>query len=327
MKRREFILFAGGATLASTVAARAHPAGPMPVIGLLTLADLPDWTMNAIRAGLGEAGFVEDRNVAIMMRSAEGHFDRLPALAADLVKSKVKVILATGSPVPARTAKAATSTIPIVFAYGGDPIADGLVDSLNKPGANVTGATFIGSALLAKRMELLREIVPLATDVALLVNPKGTLAERQVRDATEAANMLGQHLHVLNTSSVSDIDTAFATMGQLKVGAFIVSTDPFFGFIGRDRILTQARSYKMPGIYNGRTELGISGLISYGPKLADTWQQAGLYAGHILKGEKPSDLPVMQPTRFEMVINLKTAKELELTIPTTLLGLADEVIE
>ncbi|HEY3793463.1 MAG TPA: ABC transporter substrate-binding protein [Bradyrhizobium sp.] len=327
MKRREFILFAGGAALASTVAARAQPAGPVPVIGLLTLADLPDWAMNAIRAGLGEAGLVEGRNVAIMVRSAEGHFDRLPALAVDLVKSQVKVILATGSPVPARTAKAATSSIPIVFAYGGDPIADGLVDSLNKPGANVTGATFIGSALLAKRMELLREIVPQASDVALLVNPKGTLAERQVKDATEAAKTLGQRLHVLNTSSVSDIDTAFAAMGQLKVGAFIVSTDPFFGFIGRDRILMQAQSYRMPGIYNGRTELASNGLISYGPKLEDTWQQAGLYTGHILLGEKPSDLPVMQPSRFEMVINLRTAKELGLTIPSTLLGLADEVIE
>jgi putative ABC transport system substrate-binding protein len=327
MKRREFILFAGGAALASTLAARAQPDGRMPVVGLLTLADLPDWTMKAIRAGLAEAGFVEGRNVAMMMRSAEGHFDRLPPLAADLVKSEVNVILATGSPVPARTAKAATNSIPIVFAYGGDPIADGLVDSLNKPGANVTGATFIGSALLAKRMELLREIVPAANDIALLVNPKGTLAERQVKDATAAANTLGQRLHVLNTSSVGDIDAAFATMGQLKVGAFIVSTDPFFGFIGRDRILTQAQNYKMPGIYNGRTELGTSGLISYGPKLQDTWQQAGLYAGRILQGEKPSNLPVRQPTRFEMVINLKTAKQLGLTIAPTLLGLADDVIE
>jgi len=171
MRRREFILVAGGAALASTVSTRAQQTGPLPVMGLLTLADLPDWALSAIREGLGEAGFVEGRNLSILVRSAETHFDRLPALAADLVKSGVKVIFATGSPVPARTAKAATSTIPIVFAYGGDPVADGLVDSLNKPGANVTGATFIGSALLAKRMDLLREIVPRATDVALLVNP------------------------------------------------------------------------------------------------------------------------------------------------------------
>jgi putative ABC transport system substrate-binding protein len=327
MKRREFILLAGGAALASTVAARAQPAGSVPVVGLLTLADLPDWTMNAIRAGLGEAGFVDGRNVTIMMRSAQTHFDRLPALAADLVKSQVNVILATGSPVPARTAKAATSSIPIVFAYGGDPIADGLVASLNKPGANVTGATFIGSALLAKRMELLREIVPAVTDIALLVNPKGTLAERQIKDATAAAKTLGQRLHVLNTSSVGDIDAAFATMSQSKIGAFVVSTDPFFGFIGGERLVEQAASHKIPGVYNGRAELRGRGLISYGPRLADTWQQAGLYAGRILMGEKPSDLPVVQPTRFEMVINLKTAKQLGLTIPPALLALADGVIE
>jgi putative ABC transport system substrate-binding protein len=327
MRRREVIIFVGGAALGWTVTARAQPAGPRPVIGLLTLANLPDWAMNAIRTGLDEAGFVEGRNLTIVVRSAEGQFDRLPALAADLVKSEVKVILATGSPVPARTAKAATTQIPIVFAYGGDPVADGLVDSLNKPGGNVTGATFIGSALLAKRMEVLREIVPKATDIALLVNPKGTLAERQVRDGTAAAHTLGQRLHVLNTSTESDIDTAFATMSQLKVGAFIVSTDPFFGFVGRDHLVMQARNYKIPGIYNGRDELGAGGLVSYGPKLSDTWRQAGLYVGRILQGEKPSELPVMQPTRFEMIINLKTARELELTIPPTLLALAEEVIE
>jgi putative ABC transport system substrate-binding protein len=327
MRRREFIGLIGTAAWGWTVAARAQQAGPMPVIGLLTLANLPDWAMNAIRAGLDETGFVEGRNLTIMVRSAEGQFDRLPGLAADLVKSQVKAILATGSPVPARTAKAATARIPIVFAYGGDPIADGLVDSLNHPGGNVTGATFIGSALLAKRMELLREIVPNATDIALLVNPKGTLAERQIRDGTAAAQTLGQRLHVINTSTQSDIDAAFATMSQLKLGAFIVSTDPFFGFVGRDRLVMQAKSYRIPGIYNGRDELGAGGLVSYGPKLPDTWRQAGLYVGRILQGTAPSDLPVMQPTRFEMIINLRTAKELELTIPPALLGLADEVIE
>jgi putative tryptophan/tyrosine transport system substrate-binding protein len=327
MRRREFIIFVGSAPLGWTVAARAQHAGSMPVIGLLTVANLPDWSMNAIRTGLDEAGFVEGRNLSILVRSAEGQFDRLPALAADLVKSQVKVILATGSPVPARTAKAATAKIPIVFAYGGDPIADGLVDSLNQPGGNVTGATFIGSALLAKRMEVLREIVPQATDIALLVNPKGTLAERQIRDGTAAAQTLGRRLHVLNTSTESDIDAAFATMSQLKVDAFIVSTDSFFGFVGRDRLVMQARGYKIPGIYNGRDDVGAGGLVSYGPNLSDTWRQAGLYVGRILQGEKPSDLPVMQPIRFEMIINLKTAKELGLTIPPMLLGLADKVIE
>jgi putative tryptophan/tyrosine transport system substrate-binding protein len=327
MRRREFITWVGGIALGSTVAARAQQAVPMPVMGLLTPANLPDWAMNATRTGLAEAGFVEGRNLSITVRSAEGKFDQLPALAADLVKSEVKVILATGSPVPARSAKAATSTIPIVFAYGGDPVADGLVDSLNKPGGNVTGATFIGSALLAKRMELLREIVPDATDIALLVNPSGTLAERQINDGMAAAKTLGQRLHVLNTSSVGDIETAFATMRQLGIGAFLASTDPFFGFVGGGVLLKQAQNYRIPGIYNSRDELGASGLVSYGPKLSDTWQQAGRYVGRILQGERPSDLPVVQPTRFEMVINLKTAKELGLTIPPTLLGLADEVIE
>ena len=327
MRRREFILIAGGTALASTVSARAQQAGPLPVMGLLTLADLPDWALGAIREGLGEAGFVEGRNLGILMRSAEAHFDRLPALAADLVNNGVKLIFATGSPVPARTAKAATSTIPIVFAYGGDPVADGLVDSLNKPGANVTGATFIGSSLLAKRMEMLREIVPRATDVALLVNPKGTLAERQIKDATEAANTLGQRLHVLNASTLDDIDAAFASMSQSGIGAFVVSTDPFFGFVGGERLVMQAASHRIPGAYDSRFELLGRGLMSYGPKLSDTWRQAGVYAGRILQGEKPANLPVMQPTRFEMVINLKTAKELGLTVPSTLLGLADDVIE
>jgi putative ABC transport system substrate-binding protein len=299
----------------------------VPVIGLLSPANLPDWGMKAVRSGLDDAGFAEGRNLTILVRSAEGQFDRLPALAADLVKSEVKVILATGSPVPARTAKAATTSIPIVFAYGGDPISDGLVESLNRPGGNVTGATFMGSALLAKRMEVIREIVPQATDIALLVNPKGTLAERQIKDGTTAAQTLGQRLHVLNTSTLDEIDTAFATMRQLKIGAFIVSTDPFFGFVGRYRLVMQAQSYKIPGIYNDREESGIGGLVSYGPRLPDTWRQAGHYVGRILRGEKPSDLPVTQPTKFELTINLKTARELGLTIPATMLGLADEVIE
>jgi putative ABC transport system substrate-binding protein len=328
MRRREFIRFAGAAALSAwTVAARARQAGPLPVMGLLTLADLPDWTLKAIREGLGEAGFVEGRNLTIQVRSAETHFDRLPALAADLVKNNVSLIFATGSPVPARTAKAATSTIPIVFAYGGDPVADGLVESLNQPGGNVTGVTFIGSALLAKRMELLQQIVPQATDVALFVNPKGTLAERQIKDATEAAKTLGQRLHVLNTSTIDEIDAAFATMSRSGIGAFVVSTDPFFGFVGAEHLVMQAESHRIPGAYDSRFELLDRGLMSYAPKLSDTWRQAGVYAGRILKGESPAHLPVMQPTRFELIINLKTARELGLTVPSTLLGIADEVIE
>jgi putative tryptophan/tyrosine transport system substrate-binding protein len=325
MRRRDFIAAIGGAVATRPPAARAQQS--MAKIGLLTATNLPDWAINAIRAGLQEYGYVEGQNLTVISRSAEGHFERLPALAADLVSGQVSVIFATGSPVPARTAKAATTTIPIVFAYGGDPVADGLVASLNQPGGNVTGATFIGSALLAKRMELLRQIVPQADDVALLVNPKGTLAEHQIKDATAAAQTLGQRLHVINVSSESEVDDAFVTMSRLKTGAFVVSTDPFFGFLGRDRLVLLASRYRIPGIYNAREEAGAGGLVSYGARLEDTWRQAGAYAGRILKGEKPSQLPVMQPTTFEMVINLKSAKELGLTVPPSLLGLADEVIE
>jgi putative ABC transport system substrate-binding protein len=325
MIRREFLTLLGGAVVAWPLAARAQQA--TQVVGLLTAINLPDWATNAIRAGLGETGYAEGRNLAIIARSAEGHFDRLPALAADLVNRNVAVILATSSPVPARAAKAATSTIPIVFAYGGDPVADGLVDSLNRPGGNVTGATFIGVALIAKRMEMLHQLVPEVRDVALLVNPRGTLAEQQIAEARAAAQNLGQNLHVINTTSEAELDAAFVNMIQLKLGAFVVSTDPFFGFFARDRLAALSRRYKIPGMYNGSDEIVSGGLISYGPTKADTWRQAAIYVGRILKGEKPPDLPVMQPAKFEMVINLKTARELGLTIPPTLLGLADEVIE
>jgi len=326
MKRRAFIAALGGAAVCWPLAARAEQP-PAATIGLLTPANLPDWANDAIHAGLADAGYAEGRNLTIISRSAEGHFERLPELAADLVSSHVAAILATGSPVPARAAKAATTTIPIVFAYGGDPVADGLVASLNQPGGNVTGATFIGSALLAKRFELLHQMVPQATEIALLVNPKGTLAERQIKDAAVAAQTLGVHLHVINTSTLSEVDAAFVTMSQQKIGAFVVSTDPFFGFIGRDTIVAQAARHKIPAIYNARDETSAGGLVSYGPKLPDTWRQAGLYVGRILKGEKPSELPVMLPTRFETVINLKVAKELGLTIPPSILNLADEVVE
>jgi putative ABC transport system substrate-binding protein len=325
MIRREFLTLLGGAVVAWPLAARAQQA--TQVVGLLTAINLPDWATNAIRAGLGETGYAEGRNLTIIARSAEGHFDRLPALAADLVNRNVAVILATSSPVPARAAKAATSTIPVVFAYGGDPVADGLVDSLNRPGGNVTGATFIGVALIAKRMEMLHQLVPEVRDVALLVNPRGTLAEQQIAEARAAAQNLGQNLHVINTTSEAELDAAFVNMIQLKLGAFVVSTDPFFGFFARDRLATLSRRYKIPGVYNGSDEIVSGGLISYGPTKADTWRQAAIYVGRILKGEKPPDLPVMQPAKFEMVINLKTARELGLTIPPTLLGLADEVIE
>jgi putative ABC transport system substrate-binding protein len=323
MKRREFIALIGASAAWPCVA----QAQRQPTLGLLSSGELSEWAINGFRAGLEQGGYVEGRNVTVIHRSAENQFDRLPALAADLVKSRVSIIFATGSPVPARAAKAATPTIPIVFAYGGDPVSDGLVESFNRPGGNVTGATFIGTALTSKRMQLLREILPQVSDVALLVNPKGTLAEVQIKEAREAAQAIGLTLHVVNAVSESEFDEAFATMSRLKVGAFFPSTDPLFGLSGRGLHITMAYRYGIPAICNGRVDAVVGGLVSYGPDLPDTWRQAGVYVGRILKGEKPSELPVVQPTKFELVINLKTAKQLGIDIPSTLLNRADEVIE
>jgi putative ABC transport system substrate-binding protein len=322
MRRRKFVGLAAGA-----MAAPAQAQQPAPVIGLLASTTLGEWAITATRKGLAEAGYVEGRNLTVLYRSAEGQFDRLPALAADLASRQVAVIFATGSPVPARAAKAATTTIPIVFAYGGDPVADGLVASFNRPGGNVTGATFLGSALTGKRLELMHEIVPRAADVALLVNPKGTLAEGQIKDATAATQALGQRLHVINGSSEGEIDEAFTTMSRLKVGALVISTDPTFGFLRRDQLVTLASRYRIPTMYDSRPAADAGGLISYGTNLADTWRDAGLYIGRILKGEKPSALPIVLSNKFELVINLRTAKALDLEIPPTLLFTADEVIE
>jgi putative ABC transport system substrate-binding protein len=298
----------------------------MPVIGLLTARNLDVDEFRSIQKGLSEGGYVEGRNLAIIYRSANGQFDRLSTLAADLVGSQVSVILAIGGPVPARAAKAATSTIPVVFAYGGDPVGDNLVASFNRPGGNVTGITFIGTTLAAKKLDLLREIAPGVTDVGLLVNPKGTLAEIQIKDAGDATHILGQRLHVVNVGSESEIDAAFATISQMKVGALLVGTDPIFG-LHRDQLVALTARYKIPAIYGLRDYPAVGGLMSYGGSRADTWQQAGAYVGRILKGEKPADLPVVQPTKFELVINLKTAKALGLAVPSGLLVAADEVIE
>ncbi len=323
MRRREFIMLAGGAA-AWPMAARAQQQ--MPTIGLLTPSNLPEWAVGGIRKGLGETGYTEGRNLAVLHRSAEGQFDRLPGLAGELVSRQVSVILATGSPVPARTAKAATTNIPIVFAYGGDPVRDGLVASFNRPGGNVTGATFIGTALTAKRLELLRDIASHIVNVALLVNPKSTLAENQIKDANAAAPLLGLRIHVVDASSDGEIDEAFATMARLKVDALLVSTDPAFGFIQK-QLSDLAFRYRIPAMYNSRGYVEAGGLISYGPDLADTWRQASVYVGRILKGEKPSDLPIVQPTKFETIISIKVAKALGLEVPQKLLFTADEVIE
>jgi putative tryptophan/tyrosine transport system substrate-binding protein len=323
MNRRGFISLIGlGAAWPALSRAQQQPT-----LGVLSSGEMADWAINPFRAGLAASGYVEGRNLTVIYRSADNQFDRLPGLAAELVKSQVSVIFATGSPVPARSAKAATSTIPIVFAYGGDPVGDGLVASFNRPGGNVTGATFIGTALTAKRMGLFREILPQVSDVALLVNPKGTLAQGQIAEATEAARVLGLTLHIVNASSESEFDEAFAAMSRLKVGAYFPSTDPLFGLNGRGLHITMAYRYKIPAICNGRVDAVAGGLFSYGPDLPDTWRQAGVYVGRILKGEKPSELPVVQPTKFELVVNLKTAKLLGIDIPPGILIRADEVLE
>jgi putative tryptophan/tyrosine transport system substrate-binding protein len=260
VKRREFITLIGVSAAWPAVA----QAQRQPTLGLLGSSELADWAIKSFRTGLEEGGYVEGRNLTVIYRSAENQFDRLPALAAELVKSQVSVIFATGSPVPARAAKAATSTIPIVFAYGGDPVSDGLVESFNRPGGNVTGATFIGTALTSKRMELLREILPQVSDVALLVNPKGTLANIQIKEAKAAAQDLGLALHVINSISESEFEEAFATMSRLKVGAFLVSTDPLFGFNGSGLYVTMALRYGIPAICVGRADVFAGGLFSYG---------------------------------------------------------------
>lgn len=297
-----------------------------PSVGLLTGTDLEDWAVRAFHQGLNEAGYVEGRNLVIISRSAQGRLDRLPALAADLVNNRVSVILATGGPVPARAAKAVTAQIPIVFAYGGDPVADGLVASFNQPEANVTGATFVSSALTGKRLGVLREIAPQIVDVALLVNPKGTLAASQVKDAKEATQALRQRLHVVNASNESELEEAFETMGRSKVNGLVVGVDPLYGFVLFKNIVALAARYNVPAIYDSRAFVDSGGLISYGPTLPDTWRQAGIYVGRILKGDKPADLPVMQPTKYETIVNLRTAKALGLTLPQTLLATADEMV-
>jgi putative tryptophan/tyrosine transport system substrate-binding protein len=325
MKRREFITLLTGAVAAWPLGARAQQQA-MPVIGLLAATNLASWQFKSIQKGLNEGGYVEGRNLAIMYRSADGQFDQLPMLATELVGSKVSVILAVGGPIPARAAKAATSTIPIVFAYGSDPVSDSLVASLNRPGGNVTGVTFIGTTLTTKKLELLREIAPGVTDIGLLVNPAGTLAEFQIKDVREVVQRLGLRLHVANVSNAGEIDTAFAALSQLKVGALVVGTDPIFAlYLGQ--LTAVAARYKIPAIYNIREYCEAGGLMSYGARFTDALYQAGTYVARILKGEKPADLPVMQPTKFELVINLKTAKAMGLTVPPQLLARADEVIE
>jgi putative tryptophan/tyrosine transport system substrate-binding protein len=326
MRRREFITLLGGTVVAWPFAVRAQQK-TMPVIGFLGAASPAEEApyVAAFRQGLSDTGYVGGQNVAIEYRWAEGHYDRLPALAADLVGRKVDLIAAAAPPA-AVAAKRATSTIPIVFFIGGDPVELGLVASLARPGGNVTGFTFLTAELIPKLLELLTELVPQARVIALLVNPNNPNAGRYTAGAQEAARAKGVHLDILKAGTESEIDAAFASLGQLHAGGLIVAADPFFGD-RRDQLASLASRDAVPAIYNLREYATAGGLISYGTSLGAVFLQVGIYGGRILKGAHPADLPVQQPTKFELVVNLKTAKALGLTIPPLVLSRADEVIE
>src|SRR5437899_9335233 len=326
MRRRDFIIFLAGAMAAGPLAARAQQKA-MPVIGVLNTGSPGSSApfMAAFLQGLSEAGYVEGQNVTIEYRWAEGHYDRLPALAADLVGRKVDLIMAS-TPPSALAAKSATSTIPIVFRSGADPVAEWLVASLARPGGNLTGVSFVADELTAKRLELLSELVPRARVIALLMNPNNATAERVIRDVQEAARTKGLQLHVLKARSESEIDSAFASLVQLHVDALVVGGDPFLSS-RREQLVMLASRRAVPSIYAWREFAASGGLISYGPSLISAFRLVGAYAGKILKGANPADLPVQQSTTFELVINLKTAKALGLTVPQSMRMRADEVIE
>jgi putative ABC transport system substrate-binding protein len=326
-RRRDFITLLGG-TAVWPLGARAQQTA-MPVIGVIS-AEWPDLFTDRLRAfhdGLRETGYVEGRNVAIEHRWAEGRNDRLAALAAELVRRQVAAIVAAGSTPAALVAQAATTTIPIVFYIGADPVKEGLVTSLSRPGGNVTGVVTLNVEVAAKRLELLHELVPTATIVALLVNPTNpTLAETITRDLEVAARTLGVQLHVLHASSEREIDTAFATLVELRAGALVIGADAFFNSRS-EQLAALTLRHAVPAIYQFREFVSAGGLMSYGSTVADTYRPLGVLTGRILKGEKPAELPVQQATKVELIINMKTAKALGLTVPLPLLGRADEVIE
>jgi putative ABC transport system substrate-binding protein len=326
MRRREFITLLGGATTFSFATSAQQPTEP--VVGFLNGGVAGPYApfVVAFRQGLMETSYVEGKNVAIEYRWAEGRYERLPALAADLVSRKVDVIAAGGGDLAARAAKNATSTIPIVFTSGDDPVATGLVASLSHPGGNLTGIAFLIVELHAKRLELVTELVPQARVMALLANPNSPQIERVTRAMQQAASARGMQLHVLSAAQESEIDSAFTALAELRSSALVVQADPFF-ISRREQLATLAARYAVPAIYEGRQFVEAGGLISYGPSFTAVYHQVGVYTGRILKGEKPADLPVQQPTKFDLVINLKTAKALGVNVPPSLLARVDEVIE
>jgi ABC-type uncharacterized transport system substrate-binding protein len=327
MRRREFITLVGGAAVGWPLAVRAQQPG-MPVVGLLGSLSPAAVVrpLAALRQSLKEIGYEEGKTLVIEYRWAEGRYGRLPDLAADLVRRHVVVIVTVGGDPPALAAKAATSTIPIVFMVGRNPVKFGLVVSLNRPEGNATGVNLFITETEAKRIELLRELVPTSTPLAALMNPKTADAEAQINEVLAAARTLQQQIEVISASDEHEIDTAFAILAQRKIGGLLVGADPFFNN-RRDLITSLAARYGIPAIYPLRDFADSGGLMSYGTSLTDAYRQVGVYVGRILKGEKPADLPVVQATKFELVINLKTAKALGLIVPPMLLTSADEVIE
>jgi putative tryptophan/tyrosine transport system substrate-binding protein len=327
MRRRDFIAALGGAAAGWPVVARSQQQ-VVPVVGLLRFQPLDSMgdPISAFYRGLAESGYVEGRNVAIESRAAEGQADRLPALVADLVRHPVSVIVTSGGTAAALAAKSATATIPIVFTMGADPVSVGVVASLNRPGGNITGATFLGQELTAKRFDLLHQIVPAAKTFAYLVDPTNYQAAADTGKAQDAARGLGVRLVVLTASTASDIEVAFASLKEQRVDALVTASNALFGALGA-QLAALAVHYDVPSIYHVRLTVEHGGLVSYGGSVVDMFHLAGAYAGRILKGERPADLPVQQSTRIETVLNLKTAKALGLTIPETLLATADEVIQ
>jgi putative ABC transport system substrate-binding protein len=327
VNRREFISLLGGGAAAWPLAARAQQAG-LPVIGFLGSPSAAEWGpfVIAFQRGLKETGYVEGENVAIEYRWADGQYDQLGALAADLVRRQVAVIFAAGSAAPALAAKAATTSVPIVFAHGTDPVEFGLVTSLNRPGGNVTGISFLTAGLAEKALGLIHEVMPNVAIGGMFINPNNPNAQSLTRTAQQAARSLGLELHVLNVGTAAEIDSSFATLREQRIGMLASGADPFL--LGRrEQFVALAARNAVPAIYFAREFVTAGGLMSYGTSISDAYRRAGIYTGKILKGAKPADLPVEQSTRFEFVLNLNTAKSLGLNIPDKLLALADEVIE